>query len=128
MADIVDQVEEIAENVTYIRHMLEGDEFHEGLVSQVKSNTREIHSMKEAKANSTSMGNSLYNLAWAFFVVAIVVSVADRALLISDIRHILPVTSAQALTASVVLGICAKVMIAAAASIFVGKAVFKDVQ
>ena len=126
MADIVEQVEAIAENVTYIRHMLEGDDFSTGLVKQVKANEADIKDMRKDQEKSGYSNSTLVAISWIFLVVALVITVADRAVLISDIRHLLPITAIQAGSMSVVLGVTAKVMIAVPVTVFISGIINHD--
>ena len=121
MPDVMVQVTEIAENVVYIRHMLEGDDFSPGLVQQVKANTADLHEMKENREKSGSSNSTLVAVAWVFLVAAVVVSLADRAVLISDIRHQLEINAGQALGVSLMLGLSAKGFIAVSVSIFISR-------
>jgi len=121
MADIIEKVEQIDKNVQYIVHMLEGNELSPGLIETVKSNTRDIAELEQTAVKRHWDGNTLISIAWMCLVLSAILSVADRALLISDVRHLLPITTSQALASTIVLGYTAKMMVAISAAIFVGK-------
>lgn len=121
MADIIEQVDGLSESLRHIEQVLSGDDFRHGMVVQVKINTEDIEMIVEAKEKTRRNGGTMINMAWVFFAVAIVLSISDRAVLISDIRHQIEITPFQALAVSLLLGLSAKAMIAAAVAIFVSR-------
>ena len=119
MDGVVDQVAAIAKDVAYIRHMIEGDEFSAGMLEQVKSNTRAIDAMRKKEDSNGYSSRTFVATSWLFMLMALFATIADRLILISDVRHILPFTTAQSVVLSIVMGLSAKVFVAIPIAIFV---------
>jgi len=116
---VVDQVAAIAKDVAYIRHMIEGDEFSAGMLEQVKSNTRAIDAMRKKEDSNGYSSRTFVATSWLFMLMALFATIADRLILISDVRHLLPFTTAQSVVLSIVMGLSAKVFVAIPIAIFV---------
>ena len=119
MDGVVDQVAAIAKDVAYIRHMIEGDEFSAGMLEQVKSNTRAIDAMRKKEDSNGYSSRTFVATSWLFMLMALFATIADRLILISDVRHLLPFTTAQSVVLSIVMGLSAKVFVAIPIAIFV---------
>lgn len=116
---VVDQMSEIAQDVSYIRQMLEGDDFSEGMLHQVKKNTAEIAAMKKDDESQGYNRGTLIGLSWLFMSLALLVTIIDRSVLISDIRDLLPLTTLQAAAISTTMGLSAKALVSIPITIFV---------
>jgi len=106
MADnLIEVSERTAESVAKILHLLEGDEYTEGLIKLVRRNDAELRSIRENSVRLSISKSALISIAWASAFFVPFLAFADRMVLVSEIRKSLGLHGYQAVGISVVLDI-----------------------
>lgn len=117
----VDLANDTAEKVSRILFLLEGDELRPGLVALVKSNVNEIESIKRTSRHSSTSTRTLLGVAWVGLFLVPFLTLFDRMVLISEVRHSLGLYGLPAVGVSLGLGLMAKIILIFVVDVFVLK-------
>lgn len=117
----VDLANDTAEKVSRILFLLEGDELRPGLVALVKSNVKEIEGMKRTSRHSSTSTRTLLGVAWVGLFLVPFLTLFDRMVLISEVRHSLGLYGLPAVAVSLGLGLMAKIILIFVVDVFVLK-------
>jgi hypothetical protein len=115
---VVELSAKTAAKVDEILSLLKDDEFRPGLISLVQSNAEQIAEMRRAQSYSTVSTTILIGVAWMGLFLVPALTILDRMILISEIRHSLGLYGWYAVAISTMVGLVAKGLLVFVVCIF----------